>query len=212
MQVSITEQQILAVAVQGGAPAPPLQGHLEEVDADLVWIAVLVADARRVALPPGTRVRVSWAAPGGLYWFTSEVVAHKTKPAPQLAICRPATVVREQRRDAARVEVWLMPDEATVWAGAAEARAVQVVVADLSATGARLRTREPLPNGAKINLRLALPPDREGIDLIGEVVRTGEPGSGAVAYESGVRFIRPGPREARRLASFVMRVEAEQLR
>lgn len=196
--------------VLGTGDHEPLSSRFEGVDGGLAWFAAPEVDGHVLQSQPESMVKVIWHSPHGLYWFTSQLLAHRNLPAPAWGLACPSVVNREQRRSFARVNLWLVPQQIELASGEAGPQHVEATVADLSAGGVRLYTRQHLPLDARVRLRIALWPIEGVVDLKGEVVRVRQrPGAARKPYEVGVRFVDVSPRDTRLLARYVLRRQAE---
>ncbi len=212
MEAMLAPGQLVELVI-GAGDHEPLRSRFEGIESGLAWFAAPEVNGQTLQPLVGSGLKVIWRGPHGLYWFTSEVVAHRSQPQACWGLAHPSVVNREQRRSFARVSLWLVPQQVQLASGKAGPQRVEATVADLSAGGVRLYTRQHLPLGARVRLRLALWPIEGVVSLVGEVVRVGQrPGAESKPYEVGVRFVDPNPRDTRLLARYVLRQQAEWIR
>lgn len=213
MQVSLTTNQLVTVTIAQDDANGQLKSRFEGVEGGLAWFSAPTVRGVTVWPPLGATVKVSWLRPDAVYSFTSTVREVRSTPVPMLGLVPPKHFEREQRRESARVDAWLVPDEVVAERANGGEQLLEGVVTSLSAGGALLWLKEPLALGSVLRLRLRLPNDEESMDLRGEVVRMSTRQAAARRwYAVGVRFISPTLHDSKRLAGYVLRQQAEQAR
>jgi len=203
--------------------------RIEDVEGELVHVAMPTEQGTRVVLPLGEEVlvRVSTTAAASVD-VRGQVIARKMSPYPVLVL-RALEVEANQQRSFHRVRVWIEPEEVWVWVGEGEPPSgakpdgqnadwhrMQGTVSDLSGGGLGLRMAAPLPERCTMWLRFSLPLTCEVLAVRGRAVsaRTTESAAraGAAPYQVGVRFEELSRVDQERLVRALTRVQLEERR
>src|SRR6185436_13411690 len=102
---------------------------------------------------------------------------------------------RREARLPAQFDLWCRSDPASALH--------EGIVLNISVRGMLIETRESLPAGSTVDLRLTLPGDTEPLSLIGLVVRSAADPQGSGSVQSGVQFLILRDPVRERLRSFI---------
>jgi hypothetical protein len=177
-------------------------------DPDVIWIVV----PNEQALPPGMGVGAEldlYASRDmdARYMLRVKVISRRPDG---LLTLRLSSGRRIQDRQYFRVPVTIAPDEAVKEVSGGSEQPLRLQVRDLSASGMRARSQEPVGIGDLIRVKLRLPGDAKPIELRARVVRPiDRPWPAEYACEFGATFLEPPPDVTERLIHYTLQEQRE---
>ena len=186
---------------------------------DLVAGAVVIGwpTDRGVRLPirENQQIWISFVRQDAAYAFSGVVESREQYPIPQLYVRPSGEAERIQRRQYFRVRTAIAvemfgsrPDAATNDKGSVIL--LRTHTYDLSGSGIGLRTEEPIPAGATLELKLRLPNELPVVKAVAKVVHSGPaPGStpDKPLFHTGIYFLSISENDRSRIIRHVFRVQ-----
>ena len=203
--------------------------RIEDVDGELVHVAMPTEHGTQVVLPLGEEVLVHVATTAAASVdIRGQVTARKVSPYPVLVL-RALEVEANQQRSFHRVRVWIQPEEAWMWVDDVESSSgttaseprgdwqrVEATVCDLSGGGLGLRMEAAPMKDSTVRVRLLLPLTGEALAVRGRVVSARKTDAAARAgtapFHVGVRFEELAKVDQERLVRALTRVQLEERR
>ena len=202
--------QVRAVAGRNG------RGHhssILEIASTTLVIEAPTRDGERLRLRPGDVVEVSLQAHGRRYSFETDVQVLHDAPQASITLRMPSAVAQHDRRELYRLPIAIHPRYAALTNNDdQEIERVEVVVAEISGDGCRIRLRRWVPIGTRIRLIFALgdAPDAPELDLIAETVSVAEDQRRGT-YRVHTRFMDASRQIEERIVRFVFSEQVELL-
>jgi hypothetical protein len=179
---------------------------------DVVWIGAPPYPAPG-AIRVGEEITLrTWRATDALYAVRAEIVAVERGAQACIGLYV-FEGTRIQRREYFRVPCWSVLKDTTIVAPDGEERKMRLLLADLSAGGIGLRSREALAVGSELRTELTLPEGGEPVLIKASVVRTEQTDDQAECpWEIGAMFTDVAAPIRERIIRYAIRYQLEQLR
>ncbi|MCY6370372.1 flagellar brake protein [Clostridium ganghwense] len=178
-------------------------------------ISIPIKDTQYLPLRKGDRIEVLYYEGNSLYKFNSVVAVRKKANIPLIWITVPENYKKVQRRKFVRVSVLLNVKCAVIdkdfslnKANISQLNFSEGTVVDLSGGGVRLKTKLKIGNNNM--LLIALPLDKGGILIKGNVVRAEE--DDIKNKICGINFIELQPAEQEKIIQYVFTIMREQMK
>jgi c-di-GMP-binding flagellar brake protein YcgR len=182
-----------------------------EIEATTVLIEVPTREGEPLRLRPGDQVHVSLQAHGRRYSFDTAVQSLHDGPQPGVSLEMPSAVAQHDRREFYRLPIMIHPRYAALTdKDGEEVERVELVIADISGGGLRLRAHRWVPVGTRMRLIFDLGDDEDELDALAEAVSVDEDGRRG-SYRVNARFVEPSRQLEERIVRFVFSQQVELL-
>lgn len=165
----------------------------------------------RLPVRPGDVVLIALQAHGRRYSFETSVQGFRDAPLPGVTLEMPSAVDQDERRELYRLPTVIRPRYAAlVDKDGEEVERVEMVIADISGGGCRIRARRWVPVGSRARLIFALGDDIDELDVVAEAVSVAEDGRRGT-YRINARFVDAPRHVEDRIVRFVFSQQVELL-
>ncbi len=190
------------------------RGHessILEIRPTVLLIEAPLRDGEQLRLRPGDHVEISLQSHGRRYSFETDVAQLQGAPQPAVTLRMPSAVAQDERRAFYRLPITVHPRYAALTdKDGEEIERLEIVIADISGGGCRLRAKRRVPIGTRIRLIFALGGDADEYDVTAEVVSVAEDRRGGI-YRVHVRFAEASRQLEERIVRFVFSQQVELL-
>lgn len=197
-------------------PAAGRNGHVHgssilEIAPTSLLIEAPTRDGERLRLRPGDVVEVSLQAHGRRYSFQTDVEDTHDAPQASITLRMPSAVAQHERREFYRLPTSIHPRYSALTNNdGEEVERVELVIADISGGGCRLRLHRWVPIGTQIRMIFALGDDVDELDVVTEAVSVAEDQRRG-SYRVHARFLGVSRSVEERIVRFVFSQQVELL-
>ncbi len=198
------------VTIEIGGPENAYKTQIEEVTEETIVVQPLMRGTQMLKLTTGQKVTLIAEKRMNPYFFETTVASASHVEGEVISIQRPPDRSGAQKRSFVRIDVVIPQTQVWVEKDGKYGPTVQGTILNISAGGARLMTKEPLPSETDVLLKFMLPQKFGQIMTTGQTIGSWEVvGEGGKSYRTTLKFVDLKDKDRDVIIKFVFQRERD---